>query len=229
MDYHYWLTDRKLIAEKTTELTLSPVGPHLEFKPGQHFELSLIDNHGTPNRDDRRSFSFASAPRKNGLLKLAFRHSPSEFKRRLLTQPLNTPLLVEGPFGEFSWPTNQPAASVGLIAGGIGITPFRALLENHLTLKTGSVKQTSLLYANSSPTTAAYLSELYSWSQGNRFYLLDHYGPINKIILTLLIAKNRPDVFLIAGPVTMVNITMQLLQMKGIKRSQITIEQFTGY
>ena len=215
----YRLASRQLIAADTSEITLAPIHPReFDFIPGQHLELELAG--------ERRSFSIASAPQANSALKIAFRHSPSAFKQNLLAAPLGTPLVVQGPYGVFTLP--REVKSAAFIAGGIGITPFRAMLE---AIQNQSVphQMLNLLYANHAPASAAYLPELRAWAAAGRVNLREHYGRIDAATINGLVRASRAELYFIAGPVVMTNVALELLLAAGVARGQILIEQFTGY
>jgi ferredoxin-NADP reductase len=203
----------------TTELTLAPTESLFTFTPGQYIELVYPNQPQLDDGGNHRSFSLAAAPTADGSLTIAFRNSSSAFKQGLLAAPLGTPLVAQGPYGVFTLaPEMEPVA---FIAGGIGITPFYSILESGQTAH--------LLYANHDEARAAYLSELREWSKVGHLNLQEHYGPLTAEAVSRLVSTSRAKTYFIAGPLTMTNIAFEFLLEQGLARSQILIEQFTGY
>lgn len=101
----------------------SPVG----FTPGQYAELQV--NHPHPDaRGSRRTLSIASVPG-SAQLRFAVRMpaEPSTFKRALAALPVGSPARITSIGGDFVLP--DPDTPLLLVAGGIGITPFLAQVD----------------------------------------------------------------------------------------------------
>ena len=120
----------------------------LKWQAGQFLHYSLPH----PDVDDRgitRYFTIASAPFEGHVMlttRFAGKRS-SSFKRALRQLPVGAAVDVGEPDGDFV--VGDPGDEHVLIAGGIGVTPFRAILldRDHRELP---IKAT-LLYANRSP------------------------------------------------------------------------------
>lgn len=95
----------------------------VSWRPGEHGIFRIPDVQGKK----WRAFSVAST-REDGVIRIATRISdnPSAFKERLKGFEAGDTIRMRGPFGWFVV-RDRTAPIVG-IAGGIGITPFRALL-----------------------------------------------------------------------------------------------------
>ncbi len=222
------LKERRSIAAATTELVLITADDQpFDFIAGQHLEIAI---HQPPYQDDggnRRTFSMANHSINNEV-RLAFRNSASAWKRSALIVPIGHQFIITGPYGLFTLPDNSNQ-EIALIAGGIGITPFRSMIE-HLALQ-NSKRPITLLYANHDEPSAAYLAELRDWSQKGILNLIEHYGPITKLALAPLVTSpySLAALFYLAGPIIMTNIAMEGLARLGVPRQNILIEQFTGY
>ncbi|SRR3989338_3426041 len=238
------LTKRRTVAAGTTELILTlPSGADFNFEAGQHLELILPAPKYQDDLGSRRFFSIASSPNRRPELRLAYRDSPSAFKRTLAELPLGAPLQIDGPFGSFTLfeptdeaggPETQPML---FVAGGIGITPFLSLLEALAANK--SPRPVTLLYANQTPESAAYLSELKSLlAQLPNGKLIEHYGKLESGAFQFLIS-NLPDgkagfqipkaSCFIAGPAAMNAVAFGALQKLGVPRQNLLLEDFSGY
>src|SRR5271155_2862922 len=98
----------------------------IDFQAGQFFKLTLLSPGETDLGGNTRALSIASAPHERNLM-VAMRLRTTAFKRTLNSLPLGTELLLQGPFGWMTLPRNTTRPAV-LLAGGIGITPFRSLV-----------------------------------------------------------------------------------------------------
>lgn len=78
-----------------------------------------------------------------------------DFTQRIPTLPLGTRVILDGPHGVFT-ARRASAARVVLIAGGIGITPVRAMLEDLLA----DGRDIVLLYASRDREGTVFLAEL---------------------------------------------------------------------
>lgn len=140
-----------------------------------------------------------------------------------------TKVRAEGPYGAFT-AGRVRARKVLLLAGGVGITPIRALFE---TLPAGRGDLT-LLYRASWPQDVIFRQELetIAASRGARLRFL--VGPRSEVgdpftartLSKLVPHLSRHDVF-ICGPEQMAAAAVTALRECGVKRSHIHHESFT--
>src|SRR5580692_12035492 len=140
----------------------------LEFEAGQFFNFTLLSPGETDLEGNTRTLSIASAPHERNLM-VATRLRTTAFKRTLNSLPLGSELLLQGPFGWMTLPRNSTRPAV-LLAGGIGITPFRSLVWN--AAESLSPRRILLFYSVRVPEEAAFLEELQEMEQFNRRYKL---------------------------------------------------------
>ena len=240
------LKARSEVAERTLEFRLEKP-PGLPFKAGQFMDLTLIDPPETDAEGNTRGFSINSAPDDPGLM-FTTRLRDTAFKRVLQKVPFGTEMKVEGPFGNLTLhnDTSRPAI---LLAGGIGITPFRSMVRRaaHERLPHRIV----LFYANRRPEDAPFLDELRSLAQENpnftfvptmtrmessRLHWQGETGRLdNTMILRHLKLRDAPvhgtarPIYYIAGPPRMVAALHTMLNGAGIDDDEIRTEDFTGY
>jgi len=95
----------------------------LHYRPGQFFIWRFLDRR---RWSEAHPFS-VSAPPNSDHLRLTVR-AIGDFSKDLTELRPGTPVLVEGPFGSFTIDACRGDRAL-LLAGGIGITPLRALAE----------------------------------------------------------------------------------------------------
>jgi ferredoxin-NADP reductase len=211
-----------------------------EFEAGQFFNFTLLSPGETDLEGNTRALSIASAPHERNLM-VAMRLRTTAFKRTLNSLPLGSELLLQGPFGWMTLPRNSTRPAV-LLAGGIGITPFRSLIWN--AAESLCPRRILLFYSVRVPEEAAFLEELQEMEQFNRRYKLIctvtqpertrtlWRGETGRISIQLL-SKWIPDlsvpIYYIAGPPAMVNGVRQILIGAGVADEDIRAEEFYGY
>ncbi len=129
-----------------------------DYKPGQFLKWTLRDNH-PDDRGNQRFFTISSSPSED-LLRLTTKFNAdrsSSFKTTLQLLSPGETLEAFGPLGAFVLPEDVTAPVV-LVAGGIGITPFRSMLR-HMA-DTNRATPTQLIYACRSLQDIAFQEEL---------------------------------------------------------------------
>jgi predicted ferric reductase len=150
--------------------------------------------------------------------------------RRLQGIGVGTPVYIEGPYGALT-AARRTRPRVLLIAGGIGITPLRALLEE-LPARPG---QLTLIYRARQVEDLVFRSELDAIARTNGAVV--HYvvgrrgvdlavdplgpGPLSELVPDL----DRRDVYL-CGPVPMMESLRRTLRVLGVPAARIHAERF---
>ena len=101
-----------------------------------------------------RPFSIASGPERF-YLEFATRRSESEFKRAFLALAPGDRVRIFGPRGRFFLEEDAPGV---LVAGGIGITPMRSMLQH--AADTRLATPLTLVYASHDPTEIAFRADV---------------------------------------------------------------------
>lgn len=152
------LAEREQIADATYAFRFDLGDQPFAYKPGQSVDLIQPEPKYQDELGSRRTFSIAEAPGREHLL-VATRNRGSAFKRSLIEAPLGTAVDLDGPYGSFTLP--QTPGDVYLIAGGIGVTPFRSIVEDS---SERSLDHTlTLIHSNRTPEEAPFLDELIRW------------------------------------------------------------------
>jgi ferredoxin-NADP reductase len=223
------LTGREDVAEGTMAFRFAkPAG--FVFQPGQSVSVALIDPPAEPN-SARRTFSLASAPFEEPLMVATRMREASAFKRALKALPLGAPVRLSGPLGAMTLHADAARPAV-LIAGGIGITPFRSMLlqAEHDRLE----HRLLLAYSNRKREQAAFLGELDALARRDpRFSLLavltDTDGMLDEEKLRRFAGDAQRPVYYLAGPPAMVEAMKTLLAGTGAGADDVRSEEFYGY
>jgi len=199
----------------------------ISWLPGQYIHYNLPH----PHEDDRgvgRWFTISSAPFE-GHVMLTTRfdgEKTSSFKEALLKLQPGTAVAADGPDGLFVLEPGQKHHI--LIAGGIGVTPFRSMLvqANHRDAKLHA----TLLYTNRDEHFV-FDEEFTKLASANPQFNIKKYVGDQRISDEELQAlAAQPDtVFYVSGPKPMVeNYYNRLLEM-GIGEERVKKDFFPGY
>ena len=144
-----------------------------------------------------------------------------DFTARLRAIPPGTRVLAEGPFGAFT-AAGRRRPRVALIAGGVGITPIRALLED----MPGAPGDIAVIYRATSDEDVilrAELDELAGRRGAELHYLIGEGRDADLRRLVPDIAAR--DVY-VCGPPAMTRATRASLERSGVSGRQIHVEAF---
>jgi ferredoxin-NADP reductase len=223
------LKKREAVANGTIAFHFDkPAG--FEFKAGQFLELALLNPPETDAEGNARAFSIASAPAEPHLF-VATRMRDTAFKRVFKTMPLGTEIEIDGPFGDLILHNRVERPAV-LLAGGIGITPFRSIVFRAAQEKLAH--RLFLFYSNHRPEDAPFLQELQALQAVNPNYKLIETmtaveGRISKELLLRHLEKLEGPVYYVAGPQGLVSGMHELLNSAGVDDDDIRLEEFAGY
>lgn len=240
------LAQRTQVAERTLEFRFARP-PGMTFKAGQFMDLTLVDPPETDAEGNTRGFSLNGAPDDPDLI-FTTRLRDTAFKRVLQSMPLQTPIKVEGPFGSFTLHNNASRVAV-LLAGGIGVTPFRSIVRRaaHEKLQ----HRIFLFYANRRPEDAPFLDEMRVLERENPNFTFipamtqmsrsqlpwtGETGHLDREVLSKYLSNTTSTgnplsgpVYYIAGPAKMVAGLRTMLNGAGIDDDDIRAEEFSGY
>ena len=237
--YTVKLERRQQVAEGTMAFCFGkPAG--FEFAGGQSIDVTLINPPQTDAEGNTRAFSLASAPHEPYLM-VATRLRDTAFKRTLKTLEPGNEVKIEGPFGSMTLhrKTNRPAV---ILAGGIGITPFRSMLVQAAKANTGH--SLFLFYSNRRPEDAAFLAELQELARQHTNFTLvatmtnleksqavwtGEKGHISIEIVMKYVNDLADPIYYTAGPPALVAAMKEMLNEAGVDEDDINSEDFSGY
>jgi len=233
------LVSRHEVAEHTMAFRFEKP-PGWTFKPGQFIDMTLLAPSETDAERNTRGFSIASGPQEDTLM-VATRMRDTAFKRVLKTMPLGAVVKMEGPSGNLTLHNNVKRTAV-LLAGGIGITPFRSILFR--AAKEKLPHRIFLFFSNRRPEDAPFLEELQALGKENPNYTLiasmtemgkshqpwhGETGLINKEMLARYLKDAPSPIYYVAGPPGMVKGLHTMLNEAGVNDDDVRTEEFAGY
>jgi ferredoxin-NADP reductase len=175
------------------------------------------------------TYSISSSPTESNI-RITFREGISEFKKALQSIQPHDQLIISQYGNDYNFQLKKNQSSV-LIAGGVGIAPFRSMLKEMYDNK--STNTVTLIYLNQNEDFL-FKDELNEWSKALASLSISYIctKDINrkkreKLILSLI--KNPNQNFYISGPPAMVENHEHLLIDAGIQIRDIRIDSFGGY
>ena len=233
------LVSREMVAERTMSFRFAEPADW-SYRAGQFVDITLLDPPETDAEGNTRGFSISSAPREDVIM-ITTRLRETAFKHALQQVPLGTEMKIEGPFGDLR--LHHAARPAVLLAGGIGITPFRSILVE--TIDGGPLPyRVVLFHANRRPEDAAFADE---------FRALERTDPNLTFVLTMTAMAGSTQawdgerghsdaamlgrhldglidpIYYIAGPTGMVQASRSMLVASGVDEDDIRTEEFIGY
>ncbi|MDB5176583.1 MAG: hypothetical protein JWN75_251 [Candidatus Saccharibacteria bacterium] len=175
------------------------------------------------------TYSIASSPTETDI-RITFRAGISEFKKALHSIKSNDRLYISQYGNDYGFQLKKNQSSV-LIAGGVGIAPFRSMLKE--MFDNGDRNDVTLIYLNQDDNFL-FRDELDMWARSLPNLSLSYISTkeINrkkreKVIHSLI--KDKHQNFYISGPPGMVESNEHLLIDIGVDIKNIRIDSFGGY
>ncbi len=205
-----------------TLLHLTPSGVSMPFSPGQ-FAFVTFFHKGVAK--ESHPFSIVNAPDINTLTFAA--KSLGDYTETLKLLEPGTKVLVEGPYGRFSY-TYLNSSRFVWIAGGIGVTPFLSML---LSLKPLHNLSIDFYYCVKDEKEALYLADIQarvSASPNIRFKLWtsQSMGRFSASQMQSDIPDLGQCTFMLCGPPPMMNGVKKQLVELGVQKRKIISEEF---
>ena len=190
------------------------------WQAGQ-YQTYELQQAGSDKKEYRRWFTIASAP-SEGEIHISTRVTDSAFKQALnALQPGDT-IEAHDIEGDFTWEDDAP---VVLVAGGIGVTPYRSILIERAAL--GRPLNATLLYFGRTDQFAfreEFDKLTASHPELKIEYIVGEHVSVEAIMARAPKAKQQP--VYISGPEAMVDTVGDELKAQGITIKQ---DWFPGY
>lgn len=210
------------------------------FKPGQYAEWTLAAD-SSDSRGNRRYFTLASSPTEGDVrLGVKFYANPSTYKKYLAAFKTGSSVLAGSIAGDFTLPRSKKKKLV-FIAGGIGVTPFRAMVK--YLFDKHEQRDVVLFYSNKTQAEIAY-KDVFDAAEAAHIgfravYTLTDKGVPSSwtgargYVDAAMIAREVPDYkersFFISGPRSMVTAFQQTLHDMGVPQRRIKTDFFPGF
>lgn len=201
----------------------------ISWTPGQYFHY-LLPHQDEDDRGHERWFTCSSAPSEGRVVistRIDSKHG-SSFKRALTSLKPGVEIEADGPKGDFV--RDKPDRNYIWVAGGIGITPFRAILVES-RYKNQPLK-VNLLYANRDASDIPFKDELDNLAQQNPDlkveYIIEPARISAKFIKQRVDQTDDPLVY-ISGPEPMVKDLAEKLKSLGVADETLKLDDFPGY
>jgi ferredoxin-NADP reductase len=205
----------------------------LLYKAGQYFFITIKSD----GKELTKHFSFSSSPTEKNHIEFTKKFTDSEFSAALKKLKSGDWARIDAPYGEFTFEGEH--AKIGLLAGGIGITPLRSICK-YCTDKQLDTKIT-MLYGSRTEADIAFREELETMQQQNKnlkivFTLNDGppswkgaVGFITGDMVKREIPEYRETMFYTCGPPPMVEVMEKLVENLGLPKARLKREYFSGY
>jgi predicted ferric reductase len=229
MSLRHQLRLTQIVPEAPGVVSLYVTGRELEqlqARAGQYFRWRFLTRDGW-----WRTHPFSlSAPLNDRFLRLTVKGVGND-SRGLQGLHAGTRVAVEGPYGLFT-AKRQRRSKVLLVAGGIGITPLRALIEE-IPPKKDAI---TLIYRASSWEDVVFRDELEKLirdRRGSIHYLIGQRGtpelpddPLSEQTLRRLVPDVASRDVFVCGPASMMERMQGILRASGVPDQQIHFERF---
>lgn len=243
MDFKLKLKDKRDEAKGTkTFIFEKPEG--FTYKAGQYLYFTLPELKYPDKRGDTRHFTLSSSPTEDFLSITIRMREESGYKKTLDSLELGSEIPARGPEGVFVLEDENTQERQVMLAGGIGITPFRSIAR-YATDK-GIPIPIHIICSNSIPEEIAFRKELDELTARNPHLKVTHTitkpeeskeqwagitGRIDENLIRKL--KLQPEAenstFWLCGPPPMVSALEEVLEKLQIPQDRIRVEKFTGY
>jgi ferredoxin-NADP reductase len=209
----------------------------LRFKAGQYIELTIPHTHAD-DRGIRRTFSIASRPGTDRITVGLMTASPSStFKAALLALTPGTIVRATQVGGSFVLPGNIEKPII-MIAGGIGITPFLAMIDDLLARQ--EKRRIVLFYAVRREELLVYGGVLNQARQQLDIQIIPivskpakawngERGLLDMSLIGRYIQNVYDYTYYISGPNAMALSFREQLRAAGIDNGHIKTDYFSGY
>ena len=201
------------------------------FTAGQFLTVSVLVD-GQPHA---RCYSISSSPESPGYLEISVKRQGLVSGTLHATLRPGSQLLVKPPAGRFTYPAGDDRPIV-LLGGGVGITPLISMLRHGVAAEPG--RPITLLYSARGQRDLAFLDELEWLSRRHPHVRVvctvtepdggwqDRVGRIDTPLIANYVPNAAHSVFLMCGPVAMIDGLRALLQGMGVPDAQIRSEVF---
>ncbi|MFN7171414.1 MAG: ferric reductase-like transmembrane domain-containing protein [Fimbriimonadaceae bacterium] len=224
--YRYVVDEVNNMGKGIVEIVLSPVRERMNYEPGEFGFISVRGNPEIPA--ELHPFSFSSSPDRYRL-RFSIREA-GDYTSKLKHLKKGDPVVVYGPYGEFSSYVLDEFKDQVWIAGGIGVTPFLSMLGHERD--EDSHKKITLFYAGNNKSDLVYDPEIEELSVQTSSWLRyvpwlsEKEGFLTADAIEKIVGNLDDKAFLFCGPPPMMAALKKQLMAKGVPANKIFFEEF---
>jgi ferredoxin-NADP reductase len=228
-------TTVKEVIPRTSNVTSFrfPKPEGLDYKAGQFLFVTINPS----GKELSKHFSFSSSPTEKEHIEFTKKFTDSEFSAALKTLKPGDWARIDAPYGTFTFEGERQ--KIGLLAGGIGITPLISICKFCTDKRLGT--KVTLLYGCRTASDIAFKRELETMQQQNSnlkvVFTVNEpesgwkgaVGVINADMVKREIPDYLETMFYTCGPPAMVEVMEKLVESLGLPKTQLKREYFAGY
>jgi predicted ferric reductase len=233
----YRVTEVRQETHNVWTVNLAPTAgqPIPDYYPGQFQFITLQRWRNLPIEEHH--WTISSSPTEKGFISSTIKES-GDFTATIGKTLPGDQAMIHGPFGRFSHLLHPEDRKMVFIAGGIGITPFRAMLK-HMSDTKADV-EVVLLYGNQSEKDIVFREELAEISSGEKprvkvVHVLSHPAPtwkaergyIDRDKIERFAGPVSDKAFYVCGPPAMSAQVIDTLRELGVPYERIRTEVFS--
>lgn len=211
---------------------------------GQYCYFTLTKLSYEDSRGGVRHFTLSSSPTEENIALTTRMRTESGFKKTLDELPEGSQVVMSGPQGDFILGAETATTPQVMIAGGIGVTPYRSIIR-YVADKNLQVP-IHLIYANSLPEDIAFKEEFEEIVSEHKNIKISYTvsrpeesnqpwtgltGRIDENMLSQLTTHYSllTTHYWLCGPPAMVSAMEEVLDKLQVPQDRVKVEKFTGY
>lgn len=201
----------------------------IKFVAGQFLEWSL-PHKNEDSRGSRRYFTIASSPKEKEIsIAVKIPENPSSFKKSLKSLQIGGRLYAQGSEGDFV--LDNTDKNYVFVAGGIGITPFKSIIE--YLLESNMKLSITLIYCARKKEEFVF-KDMFSKAEkelGLKLIYVETQtqGYLDEKKITNYSIDFKKSIFYLSGPQLMVQSFEDLLRGMKTPKRNIKVDFFPGY
>ena len=218
-------------SQDTRTLKLKSQKEFFDFKPGQFVMLFIKDKDG--EFKESRAYSIANSPTRKTNLDITYKKA-GNFTGRLHELKIGDTVRIKGPYGKFTY--DESFKDAVLLAGGVGITPFRSYLEYAVDKKL--TNKLTLIFSNKTEADILYKKHLEKLDNGKNVRVVFTLtrqkwdglcGRIDAKCIKNVCGKDFANkIYFICGTGEFVKAMIAILQELNVAKENIKVENFGG-
>ncbi len=216
---------KEKVAKNTYSFYFDRSHVNYDFRPGQYNRMILP--HDNPDeRGTSRFFTVVSSPLEKDYLVITTKIVRSTFKKKLASLIPGDKVKFFGPMGNLVLLDDEKESLV-LLAGGMGITPFRSMLTYAGVKKLNS--KITLLASFSAAEEMVFHEELVKIANERPTIKVVYATKSPEELVKEYIKDVQQSKYYVVGPPEMVDVARQMLESLRVPEEKIVTESFIDY